>query len=128
LAGLWGSDAAAGGLRALALAREGAEPEIPGDAAPLVPFSAGALGRAGAGEATLVSDAAQVAPEELPAEAAGLRALLFHPGAVGAEHERLLGLIAPAVAMALENAALYERLAAENRRLRAALDSGAREP
>jgi DNA-binding NtrC family response regulator len=146
LAGLWASEVAAGGLRALALAREGVEPEVPGDAAPLVPFSAGALGRAGAGEAILVSDAAAVAPEELPAEAAGLRALLFHPagvrgrvagvlvlgaaepGAVGAEHERLLGLIAPAVAMALENAALYERLAAENRRLRAALDAGAREP
>jgi two-component system response regulator HydG len=146
LVGLWVNDAAAGGLRALALAREAAEPETPGAAARLVPFSAGALGRAGAGEATLVSDAAGVAPEELPAEAAGLRALLFHPvgargrvagvlvlgaaapGAIGAEHERLLGLIAPAVAMALENAALYEQLAAENRRLRAVLDSGAREP
>ncbi|HLK11237.1 MAG TPA: sigma 54-interacting transcriptional regulator [Candidatus Binatia bacterium] len=145
LAGLWATDARAGGLRLLALAREGAEPETAGADAPLVPFSAGALGRAGAGEATLVEDAA-AAPEDPPAEAAGLRALLFHPvgvrgriagvlvlgaaeaGAVGAEHERLLGLIAPAVAMALENAALYDRLAAENRRLRAALDSGTGEP
>jgi DNA-binding NtrC family response regulator len=40
---------------------------------------------------------------------------------IGPQHERLLGLIVPAAAMALENAALYGRLASENQSLRAEL-------
>jgi DNA-binding NtrC family response regulator len=134
LAALWAVDELQGGLRLLALARgDDATPAGPA----LVPFSAGVLGTAGAGTPVVIADVADAAP--LPAETAGVASLICYPvaargrtlgvvvlgsferGGVGKEHERLLGLIAPVVAMALESAALYGRVAVENDALRAEL-------
>jgi DNA-binding NtrC family response regulator len=140
VAALWAVDELAGGLRLLARCRTGdQEPVRPAPDTPLVPFSAGALGAAGAGRVVRVPDlGAEPAATEL-AEVAGMRALLCHPVAardrtlgviavasvepddIGAEHERLLGLIAPTVGMALESAALHAIVAHENRALRAEL-------
>jgi two-component system response regulator AtoC len=140
LAALWAVDELGEGLRLVALCRAGDDvPARAASDAPLIPFSAGALGTAGAGTAVRLDDLAQAAPGEAPPEAAEMGALLCHPvaargrtlgvvalataeaGGLDAEHERLLGLIAPAVGMALESAALHRRLSVENRALRAEL-------
>jgi transcriptional regulator with GAF, ATPase, and Fis domain len=139
LVGLWAVDELAAGLRPLAVANlEGAVVQVAGDA-PVVPYSSGALGAAASGRTVHVADLTRVPGGAAPAETDGVRELLCHPigargrtlgvmvlgsvvaGGIDAEHERLLGLIAPAVAMALENAALYGLLAHENRALRAEL-------
>jgi Nif-specific regulatory protein len=140
LVAFWVVDELAPGLRLLAYCREGEEPPAAteGDA-PVLSFSAGLLGSAGAGNTIRVPDLERQAAEDVPVEAAGMGALLCYPilargrtvgvaglatvaaGAVDAEHERLLGLIAPTVGMAFENAALYARIATENRALRAEL-------
>jgi DNA-binding NtrC family response regulator len=138
LAALWVVDELQAGLRLTALGRAG-EPDTPVDLADtLVPFTAGALGEAGAGTPVLIADVTD-GSASVPAELAGMGAVLLHPvgargrttgviglataeaAGVGAEHLRLLGLIAPVVGMALENAALYGRLASENHTLRAEL-------
>ncbi len=132
LVALWSVDALDGGVRLTALARGDEACAL--DDAPMVPFAAaGALGTAAAGSVVTCP------PDAMPSEAADLGQLVLHPlvargrtiGVLGlgtvepldadAERDRLLGLIAPPVTMALENASLYERLAAENRTLRAEL-------
>ncbi|TMA38563.1 MAG: sigma-54-dependent Fis family transcriptional regulator [Deltaproteobacteria bacterium] len=137
-AGLWTVDDVAGGLRATAWVRaEDRSPACPSPDAPLVPFSSGPIGAAVGGTPVLVSDAA--AEPALPREATGVGSLFCFPvvargrtiaviglGAAGpegidAEHERLVGLVAPAVALALESAVFVQRLASENRSLRAEL-------
>ncbi len=139
LAILWRVDELAAGLRLVALCRAGdAGPVRPAADGPLHPFSAGALGTAGSGTPVRIPDLDRE-PGAAPPEVTGVRAFLCHPvaargrtlgviglgntdpGGVGPEHERLLGLIAPAVGMALENAALYELVARENHALRAEL-------
>ncbi len=139
LAGLWAVDELAGGMRLVALAGpdEGTVPAS--DDAPLVSFGTGALGAAASGRVIHVPAQETASPGTAPAEAAAMRGLLCYPVAargrtlgviglgsveaegIGAEHERLLGLIAPAVAMALESATLYARVASENDALRAEL-------
>ena len=137
-AGLWTVDEAAGGLRPAAYARAvDAEPVCPSPDAPLVRFSSGPIGAAVTGTPVLVSEAA--AEPALPPEATGVGSLFCFPvvargrtiavmglgaagpGGVDAEHERLVALVAPAVALALESAAFVQRLASENRTLRAEL-------
>jgi DNA-binding NtrC family response regulator len=140
LVAFWIVDDLAPGLRLLACCREGEEPAtVEAREAPVVAFSAGLLGSAGAGNTIRVADLGRETAADVPAEAAGMGALLCYPiiargrtvgviglgtaaaGGVEAEHERLLGLIAPTVGMAVENAALYARTATENRALRAEL-------
>jgi len=138
LAALWLVDDMAGGVRLAALVRAGEEPlacASPGG--PLVPLArAGALGPAAAGSPFELGESDR---DAMPPEAAGLAGLALYPlgargrtvGVLAAGNAdpappdpgrmRLLGLIAPAVAIALENAVLYERLASENRTLRAEL-------
>ncbi|MFN8543965.1 MAG: sigma 54-interacting transcriptional regulator [Candidatus Binatia bacterium] len=145
LAALWTVDELGSGLRLAALARDGEEATGAGSDAPLVAFSDGLLGQAGVGAVVRVADVAS-ALAQLPAELGGQAAALLHPvtargrtvavvalgtttaGALDAEYDRLLGLIAPAIAMALENAALCRRLADENRTLRAELGARHGEP
>ena len=135
---LWIVDALAGGLWLAALVGSHDQAAAVAEGG-IIPFSAGLLGEAGAGRAVLIPDVRDVAVGTLPVEMAGLGAVLLYPiiarartigvlalgslepGGIEAEHERLLGLISPAAAMALENAALYGRLASENRTLRAEL-------
>jgi DNA-binding NtrC family response regulator len=139
LGALWAVDELGTGLRLVAVCRTGDEaPARAAADAPLVPFTAGLLGAAGAGTPAVLPEAAARAAD-LSAEFAGMGSALLHPvgargrtlgvvglgtlegGALGADHERLLGLIAPVVGMALESAALYGRVAGENRALRAEL-------
>jgi two-component system response regulator HydG len=135
LIALWEVDALEGGVRLAArFGPDDAAPAIPGRG-PLIAFAAaGGLGRAAAGEAVGVLDAG-----ELPPGADGVDAVALYPlrarGRVLAvlgvgvrsapaddpERERLVGLVAPIVSLALESAALAERLASENRTLRAEL-------
>jgi DNA-binding NtrC family response regulator len=137
LAALWEVDALGGGLRLLARGR--GEPDASAvDATALVPFSAGPLGTVGAtGRPVWLPDLDAEAAAGAPPEAAGMRALLLHPvgaggrtlgviglgaaraGGLREEHARLLGLIAPTVALALESATLFARLSGENDALRA---------
>jgi DNA-binding NtrC family response regulator len=140
LVALWAVDELQTGLGLLAICRGDGDGPARGAAdAPLVPFTAGALGRAGAGHPVHVADLAAVAAGTAPPEAEGMRTLLCHPvgargrtlgvvvlasaaaGGLGPEHERLLGLIAPVVAMGLESAVHYGRLAGEVHALRAEL-------
>jgi transcriptional regulator with PAS, ATPase and Fis domain len=132
LVALWRVDALGGGVRLAARAR-GAEPCESADG-PLLPFAdAGALGTAATGSAV------ECTADAMPADAAGLAQLAMYPltargrtngvhglgtldtVAADAERERLVGLVGPTVTMALENASLYDALAAENRTLRAEL-------
>ncbi|MCW5892910.1 MAG: sigma-54-dependent Fis family transcriptional regulator [bacterium] len=134
LVALWGVDALEGGVRLAArYGPDDAAPAVPGNG-PLVAFAAaGALGRAAAGEPV-----APLTGAELPAGAEGTGALALHPlrargrvlavlgvgapdGGDDPERARLVGLVAPVVGLALESAALTERLASENRTLRAEL-------
>ncbi len=135
VAALWHVDAQEGGVALLAVdGAAGADASVPGA---VLPFAkAGVVGRAATGGTV------RVGPEEravLPSVAAGVAELVLQPstlrercvavlgvGTVAGEvsafaYERLLGLVAPTVALALEHAALCERLAAENRTLRAEL-------
>jgi transcriptional regulator with GAF, ATPase, and Fis domain len=139
LAALWAVDDLGTGLRLLAVCRGDDAPARGAADGPLVPFSAGALGTAGAGRAVHVNDLDAAPPGTAPPDVEGMRSLLCQPvGArgrtlgvvilananpdeLGSEHERLLGLIAPVVAMALESVALYARLAGEVHALRAEL-------
>ena len=137
-AALWTVDEVAGGLRAAAYARAGdAAPAGPLPDAPLVPFSSGSVGAAVSG--TPVRLLETTGEPALPPEAAGVGSLLCfpvvargrtvavigigagRPDGVDAEHERLVALVAPTVALALESAGLVQRLASENRALRAEL-------
>ena len=137
-AGLWTVDEVAGGLRAAAWVRADDEvPACPSPAAPLLPFSSGPIGAAVTGTPVVVADAA-IEPG-LPGEATGVGSFFCAPvvargrtiaviglgaaapGGIDAEHERLVGLVAPAVALALEGAVFVQRLASENRSLRAEL-------
>jgi len=140
-AALWCVDGLGAGLRLVALSRTGDEALVHGgEDAPLVPFSAGALGAAGTGNVVRIGDLAAGAPgADPPDEARQMGALLCYPVAargrtlgvvalataephgLGSEHERLLGLIAPAVGMALESAALHAQVSSENLALRAEL-------
>ena len=135
-AGFWTVDDAAGGLRLAACAPPATAPD-----APLVPFTAGPLGAAVAGTPVRAADLGPDAA--LPPDAAGLVSWLCFPivargrtvavlvlgaartGAIDDEHERLLALVAPTVALALESATLVERLASENRTLRTELSERA---
>ncbi|HZP43288.1 MAG TPA: sigma-54-dependent Fis family transcriptional regulator [Candidatus Binatia bacterium] len=140
LAALWAVDELGTGVRLVAVCRTGEDAPARGASdGPLVPFSAGALGTAAAGHVVAIPDVDAAAAGDVPSEAADVRALLLHPvGARGrtlgvvalgssephgldAGHERLLGLVAPLVGMALESAALYGRVSVENRALRAEL-------
>jgi DNA-binding NtrC family response regulator len=139
VAALWVTDDFQAGLRLAALGPAGEGLGAADDAGALVPFTAGALGEAGAGTPVLLADVSGTAANRVPAEMAGMGAILLHPvgargrttgviglgavdpAGVGPEHARLLGLVAPVVGMALENAALYGRLASENHSLRAEL-------
>src|SRR5581483_8338003 len=140
LAALWAVDELGTGVRLVAVCRTGEDAPARGASdGPLVPFSAGALGTAAAGHVVAIPDVDAAAAGDVPSEAADGRALLLHPvGARGrtlgvvalgssephgldAGHERLLGLVAPLVGMALESAALYGRVSVENRALRAEL-------
>jgi len=137
-AGLWTVDEVAGGLRSAAYARAAdAGPACPSSDTPLLPFGSGPIGAAIGGTPVLVSDVA--AEPALPAEATGVGSLFCFPvvvrgraiaviglgaagpGGIDVEHERLVALVAPAVALALESAAFVQRLASENRSLRAEL-------
>ncbi len=139
LAALWLVDEVEGGLRLVAEARadEAAVVYQASGNAPFVP-----LARAGRLALAATGTPYDVGPEDgepLPLATAGLARLALQPlGARGrtvgvlvvgnAEpaspdpaRGRLLGLIAPAIAIALENAMLYEKLACENQSLRAEL-------
>jgi len=137
-AALWTVDEAAGGLRAAAYARAGdVAPACPSPDALLMPFTSGPVGAAVSGTPVRLPEA--TGEPALPPEAAGVGSLLCfpvvargrtvaviglgaaRPGGVDAEHERLVALVAPVVALALESAALVQRLASENRTLRAEL-------
>src|SRR5439155_14144618 len=109
----------------------------PSPDAPLMPFSSGPVGAAVSGTPVRLLEA--TGEPALPPEAAGVGSLLCfpvvargrtvaviglgaaRPDGVGAEHERLVALVAPTVALALESAGLVQRLASENRALRAGL-------
>jgi DNA-binding NtrC family response regulator len=140
LAVLWTADELGTGLRLTALYRTDDETPARGaDDAPLVPLLSHELGAASAGRAVLLSGLTTAPVGTAPPEAAGMDAFLYYPvglrgrtlgvvglgmelaGRLGSEHERLLGLIAPVVAMALESAMLCNRIASENRSLRAEL-------
>ena len=138
VAALWITDDLQAGLRLAALRAGDADIAVD-EAGALVPFTAGALGEVGAGTPVLLHDLGGAPADSLPTEMAAMGAVLLHPvgargrttgviglattdaGDVGPDHARLLGLIAPVVGMALENATLYGRLASENRSLRTAL-------
>jgi transcriptional regulator with PAS, ATPase and Fis domain len=135
LVGLWVVDDLAGGLARMALVQgdgpyeAAADPEHP----PLIPFgnqvfdaALQAAVRIAAPEAAVqVSDLAGAAAVYLtPITARGRTLAVLAIGAdvpIDADVERRVGLIAPTVAMALENAGLYERLARENHTLRVEL-------
>jgi DNA-binding NtrC family response regulator len=140
LAALWTVDELEAGLRLVALCRTGDDGPARGASdAPLVPYAANALGSAAAGGPVRLAGPVTPGTPGPPPEAAGMDDVLCYPvaargrslgvvavgtvasGALGREHERLLGLVAPSVAMALENAALYGRVSGENRALRAEL-------
>jgi two-component system response regulator HydG len=141
LAALWTVDELGGGLRLTALVRAGDEAAHTSPDGRLEPFAAGLLGRAAAGTPVVAAGSTLRQVDVVPAEAAGVASLLLYPvsarqrtlgvigigvsqpPAVGAEHERVLGLIAPVVALALESAGLYQQLACENRTLRAELQN-----
>jgi DNA-binding NtrC family response regulator len=138
-AALWITDELQAGLRLAAIGPSDDVDASAHDPAALVPFTAGALGEAGAGTPVLLADVSATSPGQAPSEFVGMAAVLLHPvgargrttgviglagvdaGGIGTDHERLLGLIAPVVGMALESATLYGRLASENHSLRAEL-------
>lgn len=132
---LWVVDELAGGLARVALARasDDAGVQAVDGTGPLLPFGNALLDAALQGPVHGTAPTAAQGVPDLDGPAAVYLAPIAARGrtlavlAIGAEVpidadvERRVALIAPAVAMALENASLYERLAHENRTLRAEL-------